>query len=310
MTTLPDISGPKPRLFKRLGRLFHFGNSSRREAESSSQTVDSPVAWPTGTPSHSGSNVKAPAFEDRSVRMSSNEILSTSPRAAPLPSLPQGHRDIQLRARLAAASEHALHRRFQAAPGPLNSNLVRGISVDFEANSKTQSTLQQPNSAVPTALCGFSRKDATGGRMSSSTNSSFSWQGASRESASPGKIRQEAFPAVPQHRPTLLLSSAGAPPEMQRPFWSLADYSITKRLYKGAGSSIYQATCKCSGTTVVLKVYFLSRIPFNSFHMIAREVKIHADLAHSNIIKLYGVFEEEGRLVMVQELATRGDLFG
>ena len=38
--------------------------------------------------------------------------------------------------------------------------------------------------------------------------------------------------------------------------------------------------------------------------------QIHADVAHKHIAMLYGAFQEEGRLVLVQEYAARGDLYG
>ncbi|KXZ55778.1 hypothetical protein GPECTOR_2g1328 [Gonium pectorale] len=97
---------------------------------------------------------------------------------------------------------------------------------------------------------------------------------------------------------------------MRRPSWSLRDYDIMKRIYKGCSSAVYQAICTHSGLPVALKVYFLSRVPSNAMHMIAREVMIHADMNHKSIITLYSAFQEENRLVLVQEWAGRGDLYG
>eukprot|EP00198_Chlamydomonas_reinhardtii_P006443 XP_001695779.1 serine/threonine protein kinase [Chlamydomonas reinhardtii] len=90
----------------------------------------------------------------------------------------------------------------------------------------------------------------------------------------------------------------------------LGDYEVTRRIYKGATSAVYQATCLRSGLPVALKVYFLNKVPPNAMHMIAREITIHADVAHKHIAMLYGAFQEEGRLVLVQEYAARGDLYG
>ncbi|EFJ40040.1 hypothetical protein VOLCADRAFT_100230 [Volvox carteri f. nagariensis] len=96
---------------------------------------------------------------------------------------------------------------------------------------------------------------------------------------------------------------------MRRPLWRLSDYVIGGRLYKGDVSCVYKAVCRRSGLPVVLKVYLISRVPHNAVHTLVREVRIHTDLEHNNIVTLYGVFEEDNRLVLVLERAMCGDLF-
>ncbi|KAG2434150.1 hypothetical protein HXX76_007877 [Chlamydomonas incerta] len=108
----------------------------------------------------------------------------------------------------------------------------------------------------------------------------------------------------------LLAMCPGAPAAMRRKTWCLEDYDVTRRIYKGSTSAVYKAVCRRSGLPVALKVYFLSRVPANVVHMIVREIKIHADLVHKNIVMLYGAFSDERRLVLVQEYAARGDLYG
>ncbi|GFR52006.1 hypothetical protein Agub_g14429 [Astrephomene gubernaculifera] len=122
----------------------------------------------------------------------------------------------------------------------------------------------------------------------------------------------EAPAAEPQLacRSMLLAVCPGLPAAMQRQDWSLEDYDVSCRIYKSTTAAVYKATCRRSGLPVALKVYFLSRVPANVIHMIVREVKIHAPLVHKNIVMLYGVFQDEKLLVLVQEFAARGDLFG
>ncbi|KAG2491630.1 hypothetical protein HYH03_010001 [Edaphochlamys debaryana] len=108
----------------------------------------------------------------------------------------------------------------------------------------------------------------------------------------------------------LLWSAPHLPEGMDRPVWQLDDYAVSKRLYKGASSAVYRATCLHSGYRVALKVYFLSHVSTGVMHMIQREMEIHAGAQHPNIIKLYGAFVSEKHLVLVMEYATRGDLFG
>ncbi len=54
---------------------------------------------------------------------------------------------------------------------------------------------------------------------------------------------------------------------------------------------LLQAVCNHSGVKVVLKVYSLSRVAENALHTLVREVRIHMNLAHDNIIMMYAVFE-------------------
>ncbi|KAG2434189.1 hypothetical protein HXX76_007915 [Chlamydomonas incerta] len=123
-----------------------------------------------------------------------------------------------------------------------------------------------------------------------------------------------AMPApAPARAPTckVLAMSPALPSAMSRPVWSLEDYTISRRLYKGSSSSVYRATCLYSGLPVALKVYFLDRIPANVVHMLRREIEIHVSMVHPNILRLYSAFlDNKDRLVLVQEYAARGDLYG
>ncbi|GLI63773.1 hypothetical protein VaNZ11_006848, partial [Volvox africanus] len=83
-----------------------------------------------------------------------------------------------------------------------------------------------------------------------------------------------------------------------------------RRLYKGSSSAVYKAVCKRSGLAVALKVYFMKKIPAAIFHMITREIEIHAAVSHPHIIMLYSAFQTDQHLVLVLEFASRGDLYG
>ncbi|GIL58375.1 hypothetical protein Vafri_13438 [Volvox africanus] len=125
---------------------------------------------------------------------------------------------------------------------------------------------------------------------------------------------QPARPAVavscqPQSNTTLLALNPAVPGPMRRRSWCLEDYQVIKRLYKGSSASVYKATCLRSGLSVALKVYFLTRVPRNVVHMIKREIELHHQLTHPNVIQLYAAFLDGDRIVLVQEYAARGDLF-
>ncbi|KXZ50268.1 hypothetical protein GPECTOR_17g907 [Gonium pectorale] len=69
---------------------------------------------------------------------------------------------------------------------------------------------------------------------------------------------------------------------MLRNSWSLEDYTLHRRLYKGSMASVYK---------------------------VLREVNIHLQASeHKHVLKLYGVFQTEELLVLVLELAARGSL--
>ncbi|KXZ46041.1 hypothetical protein GPECTOR_47g316 [Gonium pectorale] len=134
---------------------------------------------------------------------------------------------------------------------------------------------------------------------------------------SPAPAPQEAVSMEPPEPVALtpppsrvLATSPSLPPGMRREHWSLADYAVTRRLFKGAHSAVYKAVCTRSGLPVALKVYFLNRVPEAVLHMLCREIKIHEAAVHPDIITLYGAFETDKHLVMVMEYAARGDLFG
>ncbi|GLC48806.1 Spindle and kinetochore-associated protein 1 [Pleodorina starrii] len=118
-------------------------------------------------------------------------------------------------------------------------------------------------------------------------------------------------PPPPPSLPCQLLAlNPGMPAAMRRSAWSLEDYSVSRRLYKGSTSAVYKAICKRSGLPVALKVYFLNRVPAAVLHMICREIQIQSAVSHPNIISLYAAFQSERHLALVMEYASRGDLYG
>lgn len=58
-----------------------------------------------------------------------------------------------------------------------------------------------------------------------------------------------------------VLVTAICPPCMQRlgP-WRVEDFDLTKQLYKGKASLLFQGTCCISGTPIALKLYRKSRL--------------------------------------------------
>jgi aurora kinase len=67
--------------------------------------------------------------------------------------------------------------------------------------------------------------------------------------------------------------------------------------------------CKLSGETVCLKAYNMGSLNELNRYQIYREIRLHSFVNHTNVINLYGAFHEQGKVVMVQEMADSGDLF-
>ncbi|KAG2494233.1 hypothetical protein HYH03_007588 [Edaphochlamys debaryana] len=114
---------------------------------------------------------------------------------------------------------------------------------------------------------------------------------------------------VPKRGNEVLISSPTAPPRMQRADWSLRDYAVVEKMYKGYASSVYKAFCKRSGELVCLKAYDMAALCELNRFQIYREVQLHGKLGHPNVIGLYGAFQVDSQVVMVQEFADGGDLF-
>ena len=72
---------------------------------------------------------------------------------------------------------------------------------------------------------------------------------------------------------------------------------------------MYRATCRFSGSTVVLKVYDLTAICELYQFQIFREIRLHSKLQHPHVVDLLAAFREGQQVVLVLEHAPGGDLF-
>ncbi|KAJ9516181.1 hypothetical protein QJQ45_024610, partial [Haematococcus lacustris] len=100
------------------------------------------------------------------------------------------------------------------------------------------------------------------------------------------------------------------PPAMARSgLWKVDDFDLHKELYRGKTSLLYMATDRKSGMQVALKLYRKRKLSTLNRYQVEREIRIHIQLDHVNIIKLFVAFEDEKNVYMVQEFASGGDLF-
>jgi len=113
----------------------------------------------------------------------------------------------------------------------------------------------------------------------------------------------------PAKQTKILALAQQLPNGMSRKYWSLADYSIVRKMYTGYASTVYQATCKKSLEQVALKVYHMENLCELNHYQVYREIRVHAGLQHQHIIALFCAFQEGNDVVLVQEYAEGGDLY-
>eukprot|EP01025_Chloroclados_australasicus_P056133 TRINITY_DN68_c0_g1_i1.p1 TRINITY_DN68_c0_g1~~TRINITY_DN68_c0_g1_i1.p1 ORF type:complete len:610 (-),score=23.29 TRINITY_DN68_c0_g1_i1:514-2343(-) len=99
------------------------------------------------------------------------------------------------------------------------------------------------------------------------------------------------------------------PSTQQRSAWCLADFDIIKKVYKGKNSTILHAIDRVSGMHVAIKSYDVSQLSLIEQTQVAREVKLHANLTHPNVIRLYAAWLEGNNLNLVMDYANGGDLY-
>ncbi|PNW84284.1 hypothetical protein CHLRE_04g228208v5 [Chlamydomonas reinhardtii] len=202
----------------------------------------------------------------------------------------------------------------RVAAGTMSQLAAAATAVPGAATAAASEPCTAPASAAPPPsevhLAGATA--ATAAKAAAATVATAAVAVTSSTTGTPGATAADAG----QHQEegeggaALLAMNDAVPPTMPRRTWDLSDYDITKRIYKGALSCVYRATCRKSGLPVALKVYFMARVPANTLHMLRREIELHIGLAHKNIIMLYAAFHDSKHLVLVQEWAERGDLFG
>ena len=85
----------------------------------------------------------------------------------------------------------------------------------------------------------------------------------------------------------MLARAAHCPAELQhKGEWSLADFVLVKKLGVGGASAVYKGFPRGSNTAVAVKMYFKSKMTSLNLHQVQREIMIHAQLDHPNVIAL------------------------
>ena len=92
--------------------------------------------------------------------------------------------------------------------------------------------------------------------------------------------------------------------------WHLGMFEIGKPLGKGKFGRVYLAKEKSSGFVCALKVLHKSELQQGKVEkQLRREIEIQSNLAHPNILRLFGHFHDSKRIFLILEFAGQGELY-
>ncbi|KAF2433563.1 kinase-like protein [Tothia fuscella] len=90
----------------------------------------------------------------------------------------------------------------------------------------------------------------------------------------------------------------------------LGMFEIGKPLGKGKFGRVYLAKERSSGFVCALKVLHKSELQQGGVErQVRREIEIQSNLAHPNILRLYGHFHDSKRIFLILEFAGKGELY-
>ncbi|KAI9710318.1 MAG: spindle assembly checkpoint kinase [Bogoriella megaspora] len=92
--------------------------------------------------------------------------------------------------------------------------------------------------------------------------------------------------------------------------WSLSMFEIGRPLGKGKFGRVYLGRERATGFVCALKVLHKSELQQGKVEkQVRREIEIQSNLAHSNILRLFGYFFDSKRVFLVLEFAGQGELY-
>ncbi|KAK1349963.1 Aurora protein kinase [Hamiltosporidium tvaerminnensis] len=97
---------------------------------------------------------------------------------------------------------------------------------------------------------------------------------------------------------------------LRKTFWTLDDFELGKPLGRGRFGQVWLVREKRSKIIVALKMITKSQVTgSDNIKQLRRELEIHSNLKHENIIRMYGYFYDSERVYLIMEYAGGGELF-
>lgn len=131
------------------------------------------------------------------------------------------------------------------------------------------------------------------------------------QAAQHGRELSSSFPQLLEEVPLgrkseALLHQQPSPPR----HFHLGMFEIGKPLGKGKFGRVYLAKERSSGFVCALKVLHKVELQQGKVEkQVRREIEIQSNLAHPNILKLYGHFHDAKRIFLILEFAGKGELY-
>lgn len=133
--------------------------------------------------------------------------------------------------------------------------------------------------------------------------------------SSPPRTLRVTNPSIPsrQSNEGIVSQRLSDPPQVQsagpRKF-HLGMFEIGRPLGKGKFGRVYLAKEKSSGFVCALKVLHKSELQQGKVEkQVRREIEIQSNLAHPNVLRLYGHFHDTKRIFLILEFAGKGELY-
>lgn len=93
-------------------------------------------------------------------------------------------------------------------------------------------------------------------------------------------------------------------------YWTLDRFEIGRLLGRGKFGQVWLAREKEKGFIVALKIIPIKEIQtVETARQIRREVEIHSNLKHPNILRMYGHFHDKDHIYLILEYAGKGEFF-
>lgn len=93
-------------------------------------------------------------------------------------------------------------------------------------------------------------------------------------------------------------------------YWSLDDFEIGRLLGRGKFGQVWLAKEKEKNFIVALKIIPIKEIQSpETAKQIRREIEIHSNLRHKNVLRMYGHFYDRDNIYLILEYAGKGEFF-